>query len=1194
MLIYKITIKKRLLLSACLLVCVLAGSAQTYLPSPAVLTGTLAPGEYINNTSITLSSTSPGFSFTASGSSMLYLHILPDCQQINTIPSANQNYIITSVPRTAMGTFSIAGRTTCDIMQTVQYLDGLGRPIQTVQVKGSPLGMDVVQPITYDQFGREAVKYLPYALTGGTSDGSYKTNAIAAQAQFYNPGNTAATQQSTGVVNTSFPSATTVFEPSPLNRTVEQGAPGASWQTGGGHTVTTHYGTNAASDVILWQVNSTNNGLSGGNTYYTAGTLYATTATDENGNNTIEYKDMKGHVVCKKVPDPANAGSYIATYYVYNDLDNLSYVMPPKPDGTAYPAAISETDALFMGYMYGYHYDGRSRLIEKKVPGKGWEYMVYNRIDQVIFTQDAVQRGKPTQEWTYIKYDAQGRVAITGIWSAGTVTGYQGETNLASPNHILEQWLTTWAVNNLPVLWVTRDNTQASGYSYIDPAGPVLTTNYYDDYNGLTNVPADFPTSGYSTMTRGLPTVTKTAVLNTIYNATPDMLFTANYYDDLGRVKKTYQQHYLGGTTKLSPYNYDVVTNSYNFNNQITGVIRQHYKNVSNVASLMVTTNASISYDHMGRKIQTFEKIDSGPNILLAQSDYNEIGQVKAKHLHGATGAAPYLQDIYYKYNERGWLKRINDPVNTPTTTRMFAEQLNYDSVKYAATPNYNGNISEQDYFSKDGARQHVVYAYDRLNRLTGGTSSAGYSETGIQYDNLGNLKQLIRGGNTGVYAYISGTSQLQSVSGITNSNYTYDFNGNAKHDGKNNATLTYNMLNLPQTATASTPTAISLTYYYDAAGNKLRKVSAGNATDYINGIQYKPDGTIDFIQTEEGRAVPVTGGYEYQYTLTDHLGNNRFTFGTKTGVAAKLQVDDYYPFGLDVNTVVSSPKNEYLYNKKELQEELGEYDYGARFYDPVIGRWTSVDPLVELGQESMTPYAYVLNNPIRLTDPDGRAPEDGPTPKWWRTTVFTLSHPIAAAAIGSVSPGATNISTNAARFSTRGSSASAKESVLDEPSDMGNEGTQVNAFRHTLWQATITSEFGGDIAKEVGFAHEDNPNSNWSVNYNEKSFKTLAAADERIDLTNNVTGRDIGAANKGMGMRDLALKVLDVFKKDGLMTATRQADGTFKMTKTKITDAQYKALQNVFKNLDNSGYTAAEQEQRRKKEREETGSHIK
>jgi RHS repeat-associated protein len=263
-----------------------------------------------------------------------------------------------------------------------------------------------------------------------------------------------------------------------------------------------------------------------------------------------------------------------------------------------------------------------------------------------------------------------------------------------------------------------------------------------------------------------------------------------------------------------------------------------------------------------------------------------------------------------------------------------------------------------------------VVYGYDPLNRLTSGTSTAGFSETGIQYDNVGNIKQLIRGTNTGIYAYNG--NQLTSVTGITTSNYSYDPNGNVSHEGRNNATIGYNMLNLPQTVTATTPVAINISYTYDAGGTKLRKVSNGVSTDYIGGIQYKPDAaTIDFIQTELGRAVPITGGYEYQYILTDHLGNNRVTFGTKTGAAVKLQVDDYYPFGLDANSLVTSPQNKYLYNKKELQEELGQYDYGSRFYDPVVGRFNMIDRFAEK-YAVISPYQYGANDPIRNLDVAG------------------------------------------------------------------------------------------------------------------------------------------------------------------------------------------------------------------------------
>jgi RHS repeat-associated protein len=85
--------------------------------------------------------------------------------------------------------------------------------------------------------------------------------------------------------------------------------------------------------------------------------------------------------------------------------------------------------------------------------------------------------------------------------------------------------------------------------------------------------------------------------------------------------------------------------------------------------------------------------------------------------------------------------------------------------------------------------------------------------------------------------------------------------------------------------------------------------------------------------------------------------------------LADALQKDDYYPFGL--RSSLAAGDNHYLYNGKELQDEFNQYDYGARFYNPAIARWTGVDPHAESYQE-WTPYSYVADNPVLLTDPNG------------------------------------------------------------------------------------------------------------------------------------------------------------------------------------------------------------------------------
>ncbi|WP_020531241.1 RHS repeat domain-containing protein [Flexithrix dorotheae] len=91
-------------------------------------------------------------------------------------------------------------------------------------------------------------------------------------------------------------------------------------------------------------------------------------------------------------------------------------------------------------------------------------------------------------------------------------------------------------------------------------------------------------------------------------------------------------------------------------------------------------------------------------------------------------------------------------------------------------------------------------------------------------------------------------------------------------------------------------------------------------------------------------------------------------------------QENHYYPFGLNLTGIEKkgTPDFKYQYNGKEKQEEfdLNWSDYGARFYDSQLGRFHNIDPHA-FNYESISPYAYVANNPLRFIDPNGKDLEE-------------------------------------------------------------------------------------------------------------------------------------------------------------------------------------------------------------------------
>ena len=136
--------------------------------------------------------------------------------------------------------------------------------------------------------------------------------------------------------------------------------------------------------------------------------------------------------------------------------------------------------------------------------------------------------------------------------------------------------------------------------------------------------------------------------------------------------------------------------------------------------------------------------------------------------------------------------------------------------------------------------------------------------------------------------------------------------------------------------------------------------------TDYCGNMIYE-NGQLSKILTDVGYITLANSTPTYHYYLQDHLGNNRVVIDEHGQVE---QVNHYYAFGGLMGESTGGGAQPYKYNGKELDHMHGLdwYDYGARHYDAVLGRWMCVDPLAEK-YDNVGSYIYCKNNPIAFMD---------------------------------------------------------------------------------------------------------------------------------------------------------------------------------------------------------------------------------
>nr|WP_317129039.1 RHS repeat-associated core domain-containing protein [Bacteroides sp. AM44-19] len=429
---------------------------------------------------------------------------------------------------------------------------------------------------------------------------------------------------------------------------------------------------------------------------------------------------------------------------------------------------------------------------------------------------------------------------------------------------------------------------------------------------------------------------------------------------------------------------YDITSTVYTFSNKPSGVTHTHTASGKTTRTEVYT----YTYDHADR-ISKVQHSLGGTSITLYDATYDNFGRLLTKQYHGTS-----TNKLTYAYNLRSWLTGISGT--------CFTQNLYYNTG--VGTAKYNGSISSMTWKSgNESTVRGYKFTYDGLDRVLNATygetasistNANRFSENVTGYDKNGNIKSLQRYGQTGASAYglidnltftLNG-NQLSRVDDAVMASaygggfefkdgvkqvgeYTYDANGNLTKDlNKGITDIQYNCLNLPSAVTFSDGSTI--TYVYAADGTKLRTVhkigGATTTTDYCGNVVYE-NGAQKLLITEEGYI--TLSDNKYYYYLKDHQGNNRVVINQSGAVE---ETNHYYLFG---GVFASSTSTQpYKYNSKEYDTKKGLnwYDYGARHYDAVLGRFMTVDPLAEkYYSESL--YTYCYSNPINCIDPNGK-----------------------------------------------------------------------------------------------------------------------------------------------------------------------------------------------------------------------------
>ncbi|MBT1699008.1 RHS repeat-associated core domain-containing protein [Fulvivirgaceae bacterium PWU4] len=886
---------------------------------------------------------------------------------------------------TQANALNLAGKQTQQV-----YFDGMGRPVQTVVYKGSPMQKDVVQPVEYDGLGRSSKQYLPYA---NGADGSYKSAYRTDQLSFYNASNDK-------IINDSVPYAVSEFEKSPMGRLLKQGGPGKLWQPETTHAnrVAYSYNTGAVSDALEEVRKFNADGSSTG--FYAANKLNRIQTTDADGLLKVVFTDSEGRTIARKDQLQETIDnvmvSWLETYYIYDDLGQVRYMIPPKGVAALKSAGWTLTQTLKDNHTHQFLYDARGRIVEKKVPGQAPMYYVYDQLNRLVLSQDGILRAD--KKWIFIKYDRAGRPVIQGLYKNTTQTTRADVQDLLTPLYKTgnnEYPENAWFETRASVLHGYSNNCFPKTNSD-NSALEIQIVNFYDGYDfDDADAVADFAYVNQSLPGEdkqsqgggyGMPTGSKKLVLGS-----NTWLYSYIFYDQAGRAIQVRSGNHLNPSALD-----DLATLVYAFDGRV--LCRKTYHNAG--AGKQTTVVNTYEYDHAGRLKRVYQNNNNASSSqLVAMYQYNEAGQLVAKKLH-KTGGYTITPDPSIGQPGVTYSNEINAPPDAvqPVFVAKTAIRLKPGfTFQGTANDKFKARIglSEADALvfneSSEQFMQVVDYRYDIRGMLTSinnaalnvdenngdtndyfgmellynGTDS-GLGNTGRFNGNISAVKWKVAGTTTGVqgqksytFAYdksnklktanfrARGAGAWDVETGVHNESVAYDHNGNINTLQRNQRK---HQLSPSLIASYTAETMDDLTFSYNAgAGDRLEKVqdASGKAAGFKNGTN--DAGSVDYTYDINGNVtaddnkgiqsitynylgkpsvINFTDGRKIEYTY-DAVGT-KLTMKTFQGASLQSTTDYAGAFVYENGTLsfFSSPEGRVVKKGSELEYQYSIADH--------------------------------------------------------------------------------------------------------------------------------------------------------------------------------------------------------------------------------------------------------------------------